>query len=369
MTSVAPVLLPWLVEPLATSLELRAHALMLHGPGGVGQFELGVALATGWLCEARSGRTSACGQCIGCRLMAAHMHPDFHLLLPDAQREVLGWKSGEEGASGEGGEGSEGGAKVTKSKAKPSKEIRVEAVRAAIEWGLKTSSRGGAKVILIHPAQAMNRVTANALLKTLEEPAGRLRLVLTARDPEALLPTVRSRCQRIALTLPASEQSLAWLAQQGVVRPEVLLMAAGGQPLEAMALQADGIDSGRWEQVPAAVRHGHAGTFADWSLPRQVDALQKLCHDLMCQRAEAAPRYFAAALLAPLMAASGPQWSTLAQWAVDLEQAARHDEHPWHPGLRSEALVGQAARLWQTPRLSAARVGGLAEALDTLGSR
>ena len=365
--SPAPVLLPWLVEPLATGLDLRAHALLVHGPGGVGQFEFGVALATGWLCEARAGRPSACGHCVGCRLMAAHMHPDFHLLLPDAQREVLGWRSGEEGASGEGGDGGEGGARTAKSKAKPSKEIRVEAVRAAIEWGLKTSSRGGAKVILIHPAQAMNRVTANALLKTLEEPAGRLRLVLTAHDPEALLPTVRSRCQRIALMLPAPEQSLAWLAQQGVARPEVLLMAAGGQPLEALAMQADGIDSGRWEQVPAAVRHGQAGVFTDWSLPRQVDALQKLCHDLMCQRAAAAPRYFAPALLAPLMTAPSLQWSALAQWSAELAQAARHDEHPWHAGLRSEALVGQGARLWQTPRLSAARVGGLPGVLATLG--
>ncbi len=359
--SAAPALLPWLIEPLSKSLELQAHALLLHGPGGVGQFELGLALATGWLCEARANRSSACGHCTGCHLMAAHLHPDFHLLLPDSQREALGWAASEEGA--------DGAAKTAKTKAKPSKEIRVEAVRAAIEWGLKTSSRGGVKVILIHPAQAMNLVAANALLKTLEEPAGRLRLLLTAHDPEALLPTVRSRCQRIALTLPEPTQARDWLAQQGVDRPEVLLMASGGQPLEALAMRADGIDSSRWEQVPDAVRRGQAGLFADWSLARQVDALQKLCHDLMCQRAQASPRYFAPALLAPLMAARGPQWPALAQWAAELGQAARHDEHPWHPGLRSEALVAQGARLWQTPRSPAGRTSGLAGALDTLGPR
>ena len=359
----APALLPWLAEPLTRGLGLKAHALLLHGPGGVGQFELGLALAKGWLCETTAGHAIACGHCTGCRLMAAHMHPDFHLLLPEAQRQALGWAAAEEGAEGE------SSSKAAKSKAKPSKEIRVEAVRAAIEWGLKTSSRGGVKVILIHPAQSMNLVAANALLKTLEEPAGRLRLVLTAHDPEALLPTVRSRCQRLALPEPPREQALAWLATQGVSRPEVLLAASGGQPLEARALLADGIDSACWERVPVAVRRSEASVFADWSLARQIDALQKLCHDLMCQRAGAVPRYFDAALLAPLMAGIGPQWPALAQWATDLAQAARHDEHPWHAGLRSEALVGQGARLWQTPRSLPATAGGPAGALATLRTR
>ena len=162
--SEAPALLPWLAGPLARGLALQAHALVLHGPGGVGQFELGLAMATGWLCEAgdsAQARLAPCGQCAGCRLMAAQMHPDFHLLLPEALREGLGWGAAEEGTD------SEASAKSAKSKAKPSKEIRVEAVRAAIEWGQKTSSRGGVKVILIHPAQAMNLIAANALLKTL----------------------------------------------------------------------------------------------------------------------------------------------------------------------------------------------------------
>ena len=358
--SEVPLLPPWLAAPLAQGLSLQAHALLLHGPGGVGQFELGLALATGWLCEASNGRQRPCGQCAGCRLMAAHMHPDFHLLLPDDLREALGWDAAEEGTEGD------GVAKSSKTKAKPSKEIRVEAVRSAIEWGQRTSSRGGAKVILIHPAQAMNSIAANALLKTLEEPAGRLRLVLTAHDPEALLATVRSRCQRLRIELPATAQALAWLASQGIARPEVLIAAAGGQPLDALAMAADGIDSQAWERVPEAVHRGLAAPVISWPLARLIDALQKLCHDLMCLRAEAAPRYFSATTLAPLMQPRGPQWPALAQWACALTQAARHDEHPWHAGLRTEALVGQGARLWQTPRSQTAAAGGQ---LDTLGAR
>ncbi|MDP1693182.1 MAG: DNA polymerase III subunit delta' [Burkholderiaceae bacterium] len=346
-------LLPWLAAPLAQGLALRAHALLLHGPGAVGQFELGLALATGWLCEADDSTLRPCGHCASCHLMAAHMHPDFYLLLPDALREPLGWH----GADEEG---------VSAGKAKPSKEIRVEQVRAAIDWGHKTMSRERAKVMLIHPAQAMNPTAANALLKTLEEPAGRLRLVLTAHDPEALLPTVRSRCQRLPLDRPPAPRALEWLATAGVTRPEVLLAASGGQPLEALAMATDGIDSDAWEQFPGAVRRGLAALVADWTLVRLVDALQKLCHDLMCLRADAAPRYFSAAVLAPLMQPRAPQWPALAQWAQDLTRAAGHDEHPWHAGLRSEALVGQGARLWQTARSRQPAASG---PLDTLSAR
>ena len=352
--------LPWLATALAEGLAMRAHAVLLHGPGSVGQFELGLALAESWLCEADASATvRPCGVCTSCHLMSAHVHPDFQLLLPEALREPLGWAAADD---------ADDGGKSKAAKAKPSKEIRVEAVRAAIEWGQKTSSRGRAKVILIHPAQAMNGVAANALLKTLEEPAGRLRLMLTAHDPEALLPTVRSRCQRLRLQLPPREQALDWLAGQGASRPGVLLAAAGGQPIEALAMLADGIDSDAWERLPGAVRRGHAAALANWPLARLVDGLQKLCHDLMAWRAcvDASPRYFERAALAPLMRSAAPTAALLAAWSRDLIQAARHDEHPWHAGLRSEALVGQGARLWQTPR---SPQPGARLPLDTLDSR
>ncbi len=355
-------LLPWLAAPLAQGLGLRSHALLLHGPGGVGQFELGLALAAAWLCEADdSTLLRPCGRCASCHLMAMHAHPDFHLLLPAALREPLGW-----GESVNGGDDTAKPGTATRSTAKPSKEIRVDAVRAAIDWGQKTGSRGRAKIILIHPAQAMNAVTANALLKTLEEPPGRLRLLLTAHDPESLLPTVRSRCQRLPLPLPPAAQALAWLAEQGLDRPETLLAAAGGQPLEALALAADGIDAAAWEQVPAAVRQGRPAALAGWPLTRVIDALQKLCHDLMCSRAAGAPRYFSPGALAAALRPSAPAWPALARWARELVAAARHDEHPWHAALRIEALVEQGTRSWQTTRNTAFADGG---PLDTLGPR
>jgi DNA polymerase III subunit delta' len=314
-------LLPWLQPALEQALRQRAHALLIHGPSGVGQFELAAALAQALLCEAAAG-ARPCGHCHGCHLMRAHAHPDFCLLVPEAMRESLGWGFDAETArdSGDG----------TKARAKPSREIRVEAVREAIGWSHKTATRGAAKVMLIHPAQAMNRVTANALLKTLEEPPGALRLLLCTSDPELLLPTIRSRCQRLPVAPPARDVALAWLEQQGIDGAAELLSAAGGYPLEASALAAQGISAALWRRVPALVRQGDVSAVAGW-----------LCHDLMAVAVGATPRYFAADALP-----GGASIAALAAWAAALARVSRHDEHPWNATLLAESLVLQGSAVW-----------------------
>jgi DNA polymerase-3 subunit delta' len=341
-------LAPWLEPALARSLAMPAHGLLLHGPGALGQLDLGLALSQALLCESPVERR-ACRRCAACHLFEQRSHPDFLLLIPDVLREHLGWSAAEEGES--------------KSKAKPSRDIKVDAVRAAIDWAHQTSSRGRAKVLLLHPAEAMNAVAANALLKTLEEPPAVLKLLLTAADPEALLPTVRSRCQRVPIAMPARDAALAWLQGLGVGSAEGLLAAAGGLPQAALDLAADGIDAAVWSRVPALVRSGQAGPLAAWPVARVVEALHKLCHDLMRLAAGGMPRYFDAAALAPLQRPALPLMATLAGWQRELGLAARHDKHRWHAPLRVEALVAQAAAPWHTPRAAAP---GRGRALDTL---
>jgi DNA polymerase III subunit delta' len=349
---------PWVQPVLARGLSLPAHALLLHGPGALGQFELGLALARGWLCEAAAGDGRACGSCPSCRLFDSHSHPDFRCLLPEAWREKLGWAEPSDGGDDE--------PSGKASKAKASREIKVDAVRGAIDWGQRTTARGRAKVILIHPAEAMNGVTANALLKTLEEPPGRLQLVLTAHDPESLLPTVRSRCQRLRIDTPGRADALAWLAAHEVAAPAVLLAATDGQPQAALALLEDGIDAASWERVPAWVSTGQGSAFASWPVARVVEALGKLCHDLMAHAAGGPARYFSGPSLAPALRPVTPTLDQLARWSRELVQAARHDEHPWQVPLRNEALVAQARALWHTPRDGRAVPG---RALDTLQTR
>ena len=334
---------PWLEPALARGLAMPAHALLLHGAGALGQLDLGLALARVLLCESpQVGR--ACGRCTACHLFDQRSHPDFLLLIPDALRERLGWAPPDESEA--------------KTKAKPSRDVKVDAVRAAIDWAHQTSSRGHAKVLLLHPAEAMNDVAANALLKTLEEPPGALRLLLTASDPETLLPTLRSRCQRVPIALPSPEQALAWLEAEGVPQPAALLSAAGGLPHAALALHQEGIDAALWARVPALARRGQAAPLAGWPVARVVEALHKLCHDLMALASGAAPRYFDREALGP-----APPLRALVGWERELRQAARHDEHPWNAPLRVEALVAQAATLWPTSR---AGQGGRGRALDTL---
>jgi DNA polymerase III subunit delta' len=262
-------LLPWL-EPLwrQTLAAQRAHALLLAGPAGAGQFELGLTLARSWLCESPAADGRACGHCASCTLVAAHTHPDLQVLVPEALAEELGW-----------GDPAEGGTKA--GKAKPSKDVKVEALRAAVEFAQQTSSRARAKVVLIHPAERMNAVSANTLLKTLEEPPGLARFVLCTGALDQLLPTIRSRCQLVALPTPARAESLAWLEAQGVDAAEVLLDAAGGVPLAALELHRQGLSAKAWQALPAALAAGQvglcrAGRWRRWSM-RSASAAKTVC--------------------------------------------------------------------------------------------
>ena len=333
--------LPWLEATLRdTLLTRRAHALLLQGPRGVGQFDLAVTLAQAWLCEAASDAARPCGHCASCRLVLARSHPDLMVLLPEALREPLGWNlsDGDEAATDKA------------SKAKPSKEIRVEAVRAAVSFAQVTSARGRCKVVVVHPAERMNDVAANTLLKTLEEPPGQARFVLACSEPEALLATIRSRCQAVPMRLPPAELATEWLTQRGLAEPAVLLAATGGQPQEALDWAAQGLDAALWLRIPALVRHGDHGPLTQMQLPRVVDALQKLCHDAACVAAGAAPRYFPAAAVR-----ADVDLLALVEWSRELDRAARHADHTWNAGLMVEALVLRGQRALTGAGVNAAR--------------
>lgn len=328
-------LAPWLQAPLTQALQAtRGHALLVHGPRGVGQFELALALAAAWLCEGQpEARPSgqACGVCGACRLIAARTHPDLMVLVPEALQQALGWSASEEAADGEGGKGR-----------KPSKEIRVEAVRAAVAFAQKTSTRGGMKVTVLYPAERINPTSANMLLKTLEEPPGRARFILASAAPQQLLPTVRSRCQALRLPLPPPQAAIEWLQAGRVNQPEVLLAAAGGAPLDALERLAVGVTAEAWLRLPREVRAGQSATLAAWPLPVAIDALQKLCHDALLAAVGTAPRYF----VAQGVPAAGDVARLTAFGAV-LRAEMRHAEHPWNAALGVEALVQQLRRAMQ----------------------
>jgi DNA polymerase-3 subunit delta' len=315
--------LPWLADPLAAALATqRGHALLVHGAPGVGALSFALVLAQAWLCEGEGG-ARPCGRCGSCRLVQSRVHPDLLVLLPETLRRAHDWPLAGDREEDDG-------------KKKPSRQIRIDEVRALIDWATRTSARGRGKVAVLHPAEALNLQSANALLKTLEEPPAGTRLVLTAGDPALLLPTVRSRCQRLPLPAPPAGVAAAWLAAQGLARPEVLLAACSGRPLDALALAQAGIDAAVWSALPAAVARGESGFLAGWPVPQAVDALQKLCHDAMA-RASGAPAVYFPTERVPAEGA----WPALTGWSQELARIARNEDHPWQEALMIDALVIQ----------------------------
>ncbi len=205
-----PSLPPWLLSPWsalqgAQRANRFPHALLLTGPLGVGKRLLVEALARSLLCPRTDARGFACGQCPDCLLLAAGTHPDLVRVGPDEET-----KSG---------------------------EIRVDAIRALAGTEGLTAHRGGWKLILIDPAHRMNVSAANALLKTLEEPAPSTLMCLVSEQPSRLTATIRSRCQALRLALPTEADALAWLTPQvRGLNAATLLHLAHGAPLRALEL-------------------------------------------------------------------------------------------------------------------------------------
>lgn len=176
------------------------HALLLCGPQGLGKRDFLRRFVRGLLCQ-HPQEGDACGTCRSCLLFAAGTHPDYVALSYGLRKDGV-----------------------------QRQDIVVDQIRD-LSARLATSSQfGGWQVASIDPADAMNAAAANALLKTLEEPASQTMLILVADAPWRMPATIRSRCQRMDFQLPQREESLAWLQQLGVQDAETALAAAGGNP-------------------------------------------------------------------------------------------------------------------------------------------
>lgn len=322
-------LAPWLQVQLQGLMTRPGHAFLLQGASGLGQYELGLALAAAWLCHAPTP-AGACGVCPSCHGIEVRAHAELSVLMPETDMLALHWPLSEKAQKD-----------IDDKKRKPSKEIRVEAMRDLLGFTQTTVAGANGKVVLIYPAERMNTITANTLLKTLEEPAGRTRFILASAAAHELLPTVRSRCQVHPMQWPSTAEGLRWLVQQGLPEGEatVLLKAAGGRPDDAQALFQLGFQAKNWRALPKALQRGDPGVLADNAAPLVLSSLQKVCHDLLHLACGAAPRFFEADDLP-----KPSSFMALTQWSKDLLQSAKTVEHPYQAGLLMEAWVSRAQR-------------------------
>ena len=320
MVSAADSLVPpWLRDALREALQRqRGHALLVHGAPGDGSWDFAMAIGQGWLCEAAdAGRP--CGHCVACNLYRSAVHPDQNWLVPEALALQRGLPV------------------EIKDGRKPSRQIRIDAVREAIDALTSTSGRGKARVLVIFPGEAMNAFSASALLKTLEEPGSGTHIVIAAAEPARLLPTIRSRCQWLRLPGPQPSQAESWLAAHDVPAPRVLLAACGGRPLDALAMHQAGMTAEAWQALPGRVARGDAAALSGFGPPAMLDALAKLCHDAMACAVDGDPRFFARDGFPARL-----DLRRLTRWQRSLLEFQRHPDHPWNEPLLADALVADA---------------------------
>lgn len=183
------------------------HALLLAAPEGMGKEHFARTFANWRLCQ-QPQQDQACGSCRSCQLLAAGTHPDLCWVTPEVDGE------------------------------KVSKVIKIEQARAVVEFANQSAQLQGFRVVVLCPADALNTASANALLKTLEEPGRDMVLLLLTERPMALLATIRSRCQLLPMTVPDAEVAMSWLRQQvpDAHQAETLMQLARGAPVAAARL-------------------------------------------------------------------------------------------------------------------------------------
>ncbi|MBI4714368.1 MAG: AAA family ATPase [Nitrospirae bacterium] len=177
--------------------EYAAGTFLFHGPKGAGKFDAALALAKAANClEERDAASSVgfpggCGRCLSCRKIGAGVHPDVRVVHP------------EEG------------------------EIRIDRIREIQRDMAYQPLEGRKKVYLLTEADRMNLQTANAFLKALEEPPDGVFVILITEEPHTLLPTLLSRCRKVAFHGTGSGDS-GVETRSPISREDLLTALAGG---------------------------------------------------------------------------------------------------------------------------------------------
>ncbi|MDR7018392.1 DNA polymerase III subunit delta' [Aeromonas salmonicida] len=237
---------PWLIPDWhALSQTAQAgrlgHAWLLLGDPGLGKEQLAERLARLHLCQ-QPDRGEPCGQCHSCQLFDKGHHPDLGTVTVD------------------------------------SKTIGVEAIREICARLQNSAQLGRGKVVIIPDAERMTESAANALLKTLEEPAGDSLLLLIASQVSRLLPTILSRCHKHVCQLPTEGETVRWLAEQGHQATLAQVRICQGAPLRVLRYIEEQQDGKRRELLESFVSLSLTPTRATHVCSQLADETQVRLH-------------------------------------------------------------------------------------------
>jgi len=315
---------PWQQGDWARLQALRERAsqgLLFQGQKGIGKLSLALNFARALLCQHPLDNGFACGVCPSCHWFLQGTHPDFRFVQPESETEEV-----------EAGK-------------KPSRQISVDQIRGLADFLGMTAHQGGRRVVVIHPAEAMNANAANALLKSLEEPPPGLLFILVTHKPQQLLPTLLSRCLAFGVSAPDAATATRWLAEQGLKHPADALAAAGFSPLQAKLCAAENGTEARdkllrgLRQPEALDVFALAEALQKTEQVQVVQWLQQWCHDLTSMKLTGRLRYHPAEteVIRKLVAPLEPL--NLARLQSYLQTAKRESQHTLNPKLFLESLL------------------------------
>jgi DNA polymerase-3 subunit delta' len=316
-------ILPWHRAHFAdlwTRRESLPHALLIHGKKGIGKLRFAETLARALLCEAPTAEGS-CGNCPSCTWFTSGSHPDFRQLEPITEEKE------EEGPP-----------------AKKSPQIVVEQVRALSDFLSVSTHRGGWRPVLLQPAEGLNPSAANALLKSLEEPPARTLFIVVSHRVHQVLPTIKSRCQLLALPAPTRAQAAAWLKSEGVEQAELAAAHTGGAPLMATELPMEDY----WEQRRRFLRLLAGGRVdplsgadecQDAGIPLMLEWMQKWTYDVAVRKLVGEIRYNIDHEDAISRTASMCNPVRMMRFHRELVRMQRHAHHPLNARLFAEQLL------------------------------
>lgn len=338
---------PWL-QPQWNGIDLAAcpNALLLHGQAGIGKANFALTLAKALLCEASpTGKNKPCNCCEACRWFDTGNHPDFVALVPETHRRFMP-NEALDGADGDSSPSKK--AKLLRdeegdsAEKKEKKNIAIDEARSAIDGLAIGTHRGGNRVVLVYPLEALRPDAANTLLKSLEEPPSSTIFILVTSRLDRVLPTIRSRCRLVALPQPDRMTGLAWLRHEIAARPE---LTVSGDELETIFYEQGGAPHATLDFLSAKQgQNDKDELFVSIQASRYL--LQGLSQGVRIDWLDVAEKTHKASFAALL--------ASMQRWLADLQGSAQANAvrfYPKHAGsieaLAKQVRIEKLLRLWK----------------------